>query len=85
MLLGAKWFDSRARAKFVASVADDDERALDAIDQVKAQKPTIMERRWVSVGWPSTSAGLWVVEYDTPIRGIEEKNNLLPSDAGKVL
>jgi len=46
-----------------------------------------MEKRWVSVGWPSGSldGGLWVAEFDTVGYGISEKHNLLPGDAGRVL
>jgi hypothetical protein len=29
--------------------------------------------------------GVWVAEFDTVMYGMQEKNNLLPADAGKVL
>lgn len=29
--------------------------------------------------------GFWVAEFDTVMHGMQEKNNLLPGDAGKVL
>jgi len=46
-----------------------------------------MERRWVSVGHTTIkgNGGLWILEYETPMWGIKEPQNLLPGDVGKVL
>jgi hypothetical protein len=85
LLLGAKWFDSQERYQFVAGVAEDYDPDILALEAGKAQAPTTMERRWVSVGLPSRpKGGLWVAEYDTVMYGMQEKYNLLPTDAGKV-
>lgn len=85
LLLGAKWFDSRDRYGFVANVAEDHDPSILALEAGEAQVPTTMERRWVSVGLPSgPEGGLWVVEYDTVIYGMQEKHNLLPEDAVRV-
>jgi hypothetical protein len=85
LLLGARWFDSHDRYRFVAGVAEDYDPEILALEAGEAQAPTTMERRWVSVGHPSgPKGGLWVAEYDTVMYGMQEKHNLLPVDAGKV-
>jgi hypothetical protein len=43
--------------------------------------PTMREKRFVKVGWPSTG-GLWVAEFDTTFAGVDEEDNLLPDDLG---
>ncbi|KAF2187304.1 hypothetical protein K469DRAFT_704996 [Zopfia rhizophila CBS 207.26] len=87
LLLGAKWFDSEERYRFVASVAEDDDRAILALEAGKERPPTMMERRWVSVALNNgvnANNGLWVVEFETNLFGMQEKYNLVPDDAGKV-
>jgi hypothetical protein len=85
LMLGAKWFDSRERYGFVGNVAEDNELEIEALDNGEAEKPTTMERRWVSVGYPSGPAGgLWVLEYDTVMYGMQEKLNLVPIGAVRV-
>jgi hypothetical protein len=100
LLLGAKWFDSEARYRFVAGVAEDDERDLLVLEAGEAPKLTRMERRWVSVAvvgaggidgdgdggkqGEETEGGLWVLEYETNIAGMQETKNLLPGDTGRV-
>jgi hypothetical protein len=85
LLLGARWFDSHDRYRFVAGVAEDYDPDILALEAGEAQAPTTMERRWVSVGHPSgPKGGLWVAEYDTVMYGMREKHNLQPVDAGKV-
>jgi hypothetical protein len=77
LLLGAKWWDSEDRHRLVGAVGDMDEGAIYAIDNGQAPVPTLRERRWVSVAWPTTG-GLWVAEFDTSLWGIIEKHNVLP-------
>ena len=85
MQLGARWFDSRDRYRFVGNVADDNEPEILALEAGEAQVPTTMERRWVSMGYPGgSSGGLWVLEYDTAMYGMKEKHNLLKADAIRV-
>jgi hypothetical protein len=68
LLLSAKWFDSRDRYGFVSNVAEDHDPSILALEAGKAQVPTTMERRWVSVGLPSgPEGGLLVAKYDTVI------------------
>lgn len=85
LMLGAKWFDSLERYGFIRSVAKDNEPEIEALENGEAPKPTTMERRWVSVGYPSgPDAGLWVLEYDTVMYGMQEKHNLVPAGAVRV-
>jgi hypothetical protein len=87
LLLGAKWFDSKSRYVFVFGVAQDEEPCILALENGEAPEPTTMERRWVSVGWPSEPdqrGGLWVADFDTTMYGVQEKHNLVPSAAVKV-
>jgi len=37
--------------------------------------PTMREKRWLKVGWPSTG-GLWVSEFDTTWGGVDDEDNL---------
>jgi hypothetical protein len=58
LLLGAKWWDSVAR-HWLLNNSDQDIAMLE-----DSPLPTMRERYWVSVAWPSTG-GLVVSEYDT--------------------
>jgi hypothetical protein len=85
LLLGAKWFDSRKRYGFVANVFADEEPEHEALEAGEESPLTLMERRWISVGWPSKGNGeFWIAEYDTSVYGVMEKNNLVPSEANQV-
>jgi hypothetical protein len=75
LLLGAKWWDSEARYTVVARLEVDGVRANEE------PPPTMREKRFVKVGWPSTG-GLWVAEFDTTFAGVDEEDNLLPYDEG---
>lgn len=71
LLLGAKWFDSRDRYRFVAGVVHDEEdkvKILESSSVLNVPGPTIRERRWVRVGYPTApEGGFWVAEYDTVV------------------
>lgn len=83
--LGAKWYDSVDRYKFVANVCADEEPELSALEAEDEADLTLMERRWVSVGWPSEGRGdFWVAEYDQALYKILEPKNMLPSEASQV-
>ncbi|KAJ9144368.1 hypothetical protein NKR19_g6482 [Coniochaeta hoffmannii] len=88
LLLGAKWFDSDQRRGFIAGLAEDDDRAVTALELEEQPWPTLMERRWVAVAYPDGrgpgGGGLWVAEFDTVIRGVLEKDNLVPANAPQV-
>lgn len=93
LLLGAKWWDSSERYDLIAElerVALHGGRLNHFFDEkVKqgAPPPTMREKRFVKVGWPSASAptgtgGLWISEFDTTFAGVDEEDNLLPDDEG---
>jgi hypothetical protein len=87
LMLGAKWFDSADRYRFIAGVAEENEPEVMALEAGEAETPTMMERRWVSVGYPSASdadGGLWVAEFETTMYGMQEKENLIPSEVAQV-
>lgn len=97
LLLGAKWFDSQQRCGFVWEVAEDEEPALDALNNRDKPMPSTMERTWVSVAYPDgqgPEGGFWVLEGESGIRGtpsilrIVDRSKwpvMMPSDAGRVL
>ncbi|KAL9106049.1 MAG: hypothetical protein Q9227_008892 [Pyrenula ochraceoflavens] len=90
LLLGAKWWDSEFRYSLVshleacANGSAPTSRLFGYIDISSEPKPTMREKRWVKVGWPSLSngGGLWVSEFDTTFAGVDEENNLLPFEEG---
>lgn len=85
LLLGAKWWDSESRYGFIRRL-DLDPNAVMDLEEDREPWPTLRERRWVKVGWPSHPQGaLWVAEFDTNLPGIEEEDNLLPVDAALVI
>lgn len=50
-LLGAKWWDSEARAEFVGRFAEGCGRAVWDVEVWRVAEPMLRERRWVKVGW----------------------------------
>lgn len=72
LLLGAKWWDSEERFRFAApsKMTSDwlgNKRSVNSDNSFRdvwRPDPTMRERRWVKVGWPSTG-GLWVSEFET--------------------
>ena len=68
-------------AQLEVSAIDDTRRVDNAFRMDKQPPPTIREKRFVKVGWPSTG-GLWVAEFDTTFGGVDEEDNLLPYDEG---
>ncbi|KAH8595660.1 hypothetical protein B0O99DRAFT_594417 [Bisporella sp. PMI_857] len=74
LLLGAKKEESRPH---IMALENEEEGA---------HVPSTMERRWISVGYPSgPKGGLWVSEYDTTMYGMQEQYNLVPPSAVQVL
>lgn len=82
--LGARWFDSRERYGFVANVADDFERDIQAVEDGEQPAPFHVERRWVRVGIEE-GGGLWVLEYDRITYFARETRNAVPSEASRVM
>lgn len=63
LLLGAKRWESDDRFYFVADVLKGDESATQELEDEAQPELTPMERRWMTIGWP-TSGGFWVAEDD---------------------
>ena len=88
LLLGAKWWDSEVRYRFVVDIEDAANGRIGAngglrghhdgsFRNMKRPDATLREKRWVKVRWPSTG-GLWVSEFDTTWAGVDEEENLRP-------
>ena len=97
LLLGAKWWDSEARYRFVGRLGAGDQRAVEDVEEERAEEAKLRERRWVRVGWEGAAAvastlsgdenvsgGLWVLDCDTNMHGVLEEENMVPVDAGRV-
>lgn len=75
--LGAKWWDSEERYLAVGdseSAANGDRTRDHSYEQITVAQPTIREKRFVKVGYPSTG-GLWFAEFDPAIAGVDEEDN----------
>jgi hypothetical protein len=84
LLLGAKWWDSEARYSIFVAHKKGAGCAVMGRFAVSKQPPvTMRERRFVKVAWPSTG-GLWVAEFDTDIVGIDEEENLVPTEPSRL-
>lgn len=65
LLLGAKRFDSYNRYGFVTNLADNEEREIEDLEDGRQPLPTMVERRWVSVGIPSKpEGGFWALLFE---------------------
>ena len=82
--LGAKWWDSEARCVFIHDAGDMEPNVIESLERELEPWPTMRERRWVSVGWPSTG-GLWVGEFDTTMFEPVEDDNIVPSDTARLM
>ncbi|PPJ56863.1 hypothetical protein CBER1_09990 [Cercospora berteroae] len=80
LLLGAKWYDSEERYRYVGQVQFARENGLgkDANGE-GSPSPTARESRWICVGWPSTG-GLWVAEFDMTWGFGLDEDDLPPSE-----
>ncbi|MCJ1258679.1 hypothetical protein MMC24_006512 [Lignoscripta atroalba] len=87
LLLGAKWWDSEARYSIIRTIemGEADSGRIDSAFYLHKQpSPTMAEKRLIKVGWPSTG-GVWIAEFDTTWAGVDEEDNLVPSDEEIVL
>ena len=83
--LGATWWDSEARRRFVSKLEYADEEALDAVEADEALGPSRRERGWVRVAWPSHMPGaLCVLACEKIILGRGGGETLRPSHYGVV-
>ena len=86
--LGAKWCDNEARYGFVKSLDDLDPLEINDLLEdgpltPRSLPPTMRERRWVKVGWPSEPPGaLWVAEAD---RDTSRLGYLVPEQVARVM
>lgn len=55
LLLGAKWFDSYKRYRFINGYGAGLQPYIKDVEQGRKEQPTMRERRWVRVGWESYS------------------------------
>ncbi|KAH7349039.1 hypothetical protein BKA66DRAFT_477156 [Pyrenochaeta sp. MPI-SDFR-AT-0127] len=78
LLLGAKWWDSLARYWLLNSPDQD------IAERDNNPVPTIRERYWFGVAWPSTG-GLVVSEYDTNMYGVGIETDTVPDDVCRLI
>jgi len=87
LLLGAKWFDSLERYRFVKAVAQGDDRSIRKLEAKEELAPTRMERRWVRVALKNgvnADDGLWVLEFETNEEDVQENDGLPDDEAAHV-
>lgn len=84
LLLGAKWWDSEERYSVVPGIkaaaqgyAGISGHGDGSFRNVTNPDPTMREKRWVKVGWPTTGS-LWVSEFDTTWAGVDVEEDLPP-------
>jgi hypothetical protein len=85
LLLGASWWDSDKQRRFIASVEDQDDDALDAVNEDDSLRPTHRESGWVRVAWPSDPPGaLCVLACEKVIGGRAGRERPRPRHYGAV-
>lgn len=89
LLLGAKWFDSEDRYRFMCFLEEDSYRAIMDLGSGKQKDLTLRERRWIEVAWEGdpaedADAGVWVAEWDINLNGVLDWENMKPEDAARV-
>lgn len=82
LLLGAKWWKSEHKWRAFHS-AGGDEELFHLMEELDNLSFTMKERRWVSVGWPSTG-GLVVTEYETSLWGKQDEGKIVPNDIARI-
>ena len=83
--LGATWWDSEARQRFVWNLENSDEEAHDSVEADEDLRPTRRERGWVRVAWPSHPPGaLCVLECEKIIMGRAGDEKLRPKHCGLI-
>lgn len=84
--LGATWWDSEARRRFVRNLEYGDEEAFEEVEADETLAPTRLERGWVRVAWPSHTPGaVCVLMCEKIIMGRTGKEKLRPKNHGLVL
>jgi hypothetical protein len=81
--LGATWWDSERRLRFICKLENGDEEAHDAVAANERLEPTRRERGWVRVAWPSHPPGaLCVLDCEKIIMGRNGKEKMRPRNYG---
>lgn len=57
LLLGATWFDSYKRYRFINGYATGLQPYIEDVEEGRKEHPTMRERRWVRVGWETYNDG----------------------------
>ncbi|KAF7185649.1 hypothetical protein HII31_12990 [Pseudocercospora fuligena] len=83
LLLGAKWWDSCARQIVVERFDKGDGDPTDdhrrGIGRGPHPFPTMREKRWVCVAWPS-NGGFWISEFDIHGFGENDPDSEIPEE-----
>jgi hypothetical protein len=79
VLLGAQWWDSYARYLLL----EREMLGIIELDENYEPLPTMRERYWVSVAWPSTG-GFVVSEFDTNMWGADDSTERVPRDVARL-
>ncbi|KAF2181880.1 hypothetical protein K469DRAFT_713481 [Zopfia rhizophila CBS 207.26] len=84
LLLGAKWLDSYARLALLKGAELDEGACIDALEEGQAPEPSLRERYWICVAWPS-NGGLVVSEFDTTLWGFgRDADDFVPEDVARL-
>src|SRR4051794_10056303 len=76
----------------IAIMATDD-KVMKIAGEETVPEPTMRERRWVKVGWPSKSLSsaadgegkFWIVEYDIGMPDIIDDDDVVPWEVGQLI
>jgi hypothetical protein len=81
LLLGAKWYDSLSRFYFLRCAGGEapDTLCIEALENGSEPLPTVRERTWVSIAWPS-AGGLVVAEWNTLMYGYGKDDDMFLPD-----
>lgn len=84
LLLGAKWWDSISRYSLLKGADEGEADCIVALEEGPEPEPSLRERYWVCVAWPS-SGGLVVSEFQTTVGplGVND-DNFVPEDVARL-
>lgn len=82
--LGAKYYESEARYRFLQELAADDPRAIQEMEDGIQAFPSYRERRWIKVAWPSREDKVWILDGEGEGYGGAGRK-MVPDDVARVL